>query len=169
MALLFLLRHAKAQLALPGVRDFDRPLSGLGAAQAEETGRMMAGAAWRPERILCSPALRTRQTLEGVRLALALADDAIAFDQNLYGGDAGLYIEAIRARAGADSLLIVGHNPMIEDVACDLATAGDPRAMDRLRSGVPVSSLAVIAFDDGLGRAGHGLGTLVDFRTPQLP
>ena len=63
---LFLLRHARAGWALPGVRDFDRPLDATGQAEAEATGEAMRTSGYIPDVTLCSNARRARETLAGV-------------------------------------------------------------------------------------------------------
>lgn len=166
MGVLYLLRHAKAQMPLPGMRDFDRPLAPVGRDQSNSIGAWMAEAGYRPAVVLCSPALRTRQTLEGVRGPLAIPETAIAYKDDLFGGDATFYLGEIRAHSEAGALMIVGHNPMIEDVACALAGKGDPSVMRRLQGGVPVAALAVVSFDDGFASAAAGSGRLESFTTP---
>ncbi|TJW41644.1 MAG: histidine phosphatase family protein, partial [Mesorhizobium sp.] len=66
MSRLYLLRHAKAGWALPGVRDFDRPLDASGIADAETMGAAMRARDYIPDLTLCSNAKRARQTLEGL-------------------------------------------------------------------------------------------------------
>lgn len=166
MGVLYLLRHAKAQMPLPGMRDFDRPLAPVGHDQSAGLGARMAEAGLKPAVVLCSPALRTRQTLEGLRGPLAIPDAAIAYKDDLFGGDATFYLGEIRAHSNAGALMIVGHNPMIEDVACALAGRGDPGAMHRLQGGVPVAALAVVSFDNGFASAAAGSGRLESFMTP---
>ena len=66
MLRLYLLRHAKSDWSGPGIADFDRPLSNRGFKAAPRMGRFMAEQGCTPERILCSAAMRTRQTLAAV-------------------------------------------------------------------------------------------------------
>lgn len=168
MGVLYLLRHAKAQIALPGMRDFDRPLAEIGREQSAAVGARMAEAGYVPSLVLCSPAMRTRQTLAGVRERLDIADDAIEYKDDLFGGDASFYLSEIRAHSRAGALMIVGHNPMIEDVACALAgKGGDAAALTRLQGGVPVAALAVLSFDGGFPSAAPGSGRLLAFTTPR--
>ena len=63
---LILLRHAHAEPAATGQPDMDRPLSPEGLAEAEAAGRWLAEQALIPDRVLCSPSRRTRETLEAV-------------------------------------------------------------------------------------------------------
>lgn len=164
MGRLYLLRHAKAGWALPGVRDFDRPLDESGQADAEEMGEKMGDLGYVPDITLCSGALRARQTLEGVA---AKADTGrVRYDDTLYITDAAGYLEIIRENCSADSILIIGHNPMIEDLAMAIAGDGDDEARSTLNSGFPTSGLAVVRFDAGLCGAAPGQGFLEAFHTP---
>ena len=67
---LILLRHAHAEPGAAGQADFDRPLSSQGLAEAEAAGRWLADQGLVPDRVLCSPARRTRETLEAFVSAL---------------------------------------------------------------------------------------------------
>jgi phosphohistidine phosphatase len=166
MGRLFLLRHAKAAWAQPGMRDFDRPLDSVGRADADRLGAEMKARGYLPQRVLCSPALRARQTWEGVANHLQVEAEAVAFEERLYSSDATGYLASIRHTGGAASLLVVGHNPMVEDVA--LALAGDGRSNGRrsVPSGFPTCGLAVIDFPAGFSEAAPGAGKLLDFLVP---
>ena len=111
MSRLFLLRHAKAGWALPGVRDFDRPLDASGHADAEATGAAMRACGYVPDITLCSNARRARETLEGIA---GHADTGrVLFFDKLYSEDAAGYLSLIqrerRQRLGA------GHRPQSDD------------------------------------------------------
>lgn len=164
MATLYLLRHAKAGWALPGVRDFDRPLDDSGNADSEAIGEAMANAGYVPDITLCSGAVRARQTLAGVA---AKADTGkIKFSDQLYITDAGGYLEMIKENASADSLLVIGHNPMMEDLALAMAGCGDDHARAALNAGFPTAGLVVLHFDGKLSSAAPGKGRLDAFLTP---
>lgn len=163
MGRLFLLRHAKAGWALPGVRDFDRPLEASGRADAEATGVEMREHGYVPDITLCSNALRARETLEGVA---GQADTGrVVFCDRLYSDDAAGYLALIHKHAGSGSLLVIGHNPMMEDLAMAISGDGDPSARAALSLGFPTSALAVIAFPGSLGDAAPGNGYLEAFHT----
>lgn len=149
---------------MPGVRDFDRPLDETGVDDAEAIGDTMNLNGYVPDITVCSGALRARQTLEGVA---AKADTGkVVFDDNLYMADAAGYLDIIRANCSADSILIIGHNPMMEDLAMAVAGAGDEMAKDTLNRGFPTSGLAVIRFDGGLCEAAPAKGYLENFHAP---
>ena len=161
---LFLLRHARAGWALPGVRDFDRPLDATGHAEAEATGEAMRTGGYVPDVTLCSNARRARETLEG--LAGRSDTGRVHFFDSLYSDDAAGYLSLIHQNAAGGSVLVIGHNPMTEDLAVALSGDGDPAARAALNSGFPASGLAVIRFAGGLNSAVPGSGYLEAFLTP---
>ena len=167
MARLFLLRHAKASWAPPGMRDFDRALEPAGVADAEAVGEAMRAHAFVPDLTLCSTAARARQTLEGVA---AHADTGrVLFLDALYSEDATGYLAIVRRHGSAGSLLIIGHNPMMEDLAAAVSGEGEDEARAILDYGFPTSGLAVIGFPGGLAAAAPGAGRLEAFLTPSKP
>ena len=165
MSRLFLLRHAKAGWAEPGMRDFDRPLDATGHTDAAAIGAVMAQAALKPDLIVCSSARRARETLDGVAPHVAEGIRTV-FTDGLYSTDAAGYVDVIHEFGDAQSVLIIGHNPMMEDVAFALYDEGEQDAKDALMSGFPTSGLAVIRFPGGLSNAAPGKGYLEAFHTP---
>jgi phosphohistidine phosphatase len=161
---LFLLRHARAGWAAPGMRDFDRPLDASGIAEAEAMGMAMRAGGYVPDLTLCSNARRARQTLEGI--AGHTDTGRVLFSDALYSEDAAGYLSIIRENGAAGSLLVIGHNPMMEDLAMAISGSGDQDARATLNSGFPTSGLAVIHFDSSLAAAAPGRGHLEEFLTP---
>ena len=164
MSRLFLLRHAKAGWAAPGMRDFDRPLDPGGRMDADAIGAAMAARTYVADLMLCSTAKRARETLDWV--GRYVGDSRVIYSDDLYSTDAAGYVDFIRATADADQVLLVGHNPMMEDVAMALSGTGDERARDALCSGFPTSALAVIRFSGSLAETAPGKGYLEAFVTP---
>ncbi|MGX9575910.1 MULTISPECIES: SixA phosphatase family protein [unclassified Mesorhizobium] len=164
MSKLYLLRHAKAGWALPGMRDFDRPLDASGVADTETMGAAMRARSYIPDLTLCSNAKRARQTLEG--LAGHIDTGRVLFLDTLYSEDAAGYLNLIRSNGGPSSLLIIGHNPMTEDLTIALSGDGDEAAMGMLNHGFPTSGLAVVRFPASLANAAQGTGYLEAFVTP---
>lgn len=164
MSRLFLLRHAKAGWAQPGMRDFDRPLDASGWADAEATGAAMRERRLSPELVLCSSAKRARETLEAVNRHLPT--ERVVFSDGLYATDAAGYLELIQRAGDVESVLVVGHNPMMEDLGFALPGDGDPAARDTIAAGFPTSGLAVIRFVSSLATAEPGKGYLEDFIVP---
>ncbi len=164
MSRLYLVRHAKAGWAQPGVRDVDRPLHASGIADAEALGAAMLARGYVPDLTLCSSARRTRQTLEG--LAGRIDTGKVLFFDTLYSEDATSYLRLIRDKGKAGSLLVIGHNPMMEDLAMAVSGDGEETARAMLGHGFPTSGLAIIRFDGNLDEAAPGAGYLEAFLTP---
>ena len=147
------------------MRDFDRPLDAGGRQDADTTGAAMLAAGYVPDRVICSNAKRAKETWDAVARYLRATRDVIFADQ-LYITDATGYANLIAENAGVGTLLIVGHNPMIEDVCFALAPNGDADAVSARSSGFPASGLAVIDFPGSLGEAAPSKGRLDAFITP---
>lgn len=118
-AILILMRHAKSSWDRPGLSDFDRPLNGRGEQDATRMGEWLSGAAWQPARILSSPALRTRQTIERVCKGLA-KPPAAEFDRELYLADLETLLDRAAEAREAGTLMLVGHNPGLEHLVLHL-------------------------------------------------
>lgn len=167
MARLYLLRHAKAAWAQPGMRDFDRPLDEQGRREAAALGAAMLAAGHAPAKVLCSTARRARETWDGVFRALGGDERDVVFDDSLYSSDATGYLAMIRNAGGSESVLVVGHNPMMEDLSLALAGGGEEEAKRSVSSGFPTCGLAVIRFPASLAEAAPGKGHLEAFVTPE--
>jgi phosphohistidine phosphatase len=147
MKTLLLLRHAKSSWDNPSLRDYDRPLSSRGERAAPLMGAYMRDEGFVPDVVLCSPALRARQTWEAVEEVLD-TDIPIQFLDELYHATATMIHRTIR-RVSDDigTVLLVGHNPGFADVARWLASEGDPGEVERLWKKFPTAALVVIDFD----------------------
>ncbi len=164
MSRLYLLRHAKARWALPGMRDFDRPLEESGRVDAGRTGIEMRLRGYVPDVTLCSTAVRARETLQ--EIAGEADTGRVVFNERLYSEDAAFYLDLARSNAAGGSILVVGHNPMMEDLATALSGHGEPTALATLGLGFPTAGLAVIGFAAGLDKAAPGKGNLEAFHVP---
>lgn len=120
---LTLLRHAKAVPFEDDAGDFDRALAERGLSDAAAMGPRLADAGVAPEVVLVSTALRTRQTWDQISATFPNAD--VRFVRTLYLAPAEmLRIEALRA--GAERVMIVAHNPGLQDLACHFARGESP-------------------------------------------
>jgi phosphohistidine phosphatase len=146
MLTLLLLRHAKAEPQGLG-DDFDRALTKKGEADARALGIHMAELKIVPDLALVSAAARTLQTFDLYRQG---ADRAIParVDDELYNATDSQMRDLLKAvDSDVKTLLIVGHNPGIMDLAARLARDGDVRDLGRLREHFPPCSLALVSFD----------------------
>lgn len=149
------------------MRDFDRPLDTTGRIDAKATGAAMQAAGYTPDTILCSGAARARETLKGLLAHAVIDRRRVSFMEALYSEDAHGYLDIIRDY-GAESaeLMLIGHNPMMEDLGVALAGDGEEGARAAIMGGFPTAGLAVIRFEEGLASASPGKGFLEAFLTP---
>jgi phosphohistidine phosphatase len=165
---LLLLRHAKAVLGDPGMEDFDRPLAERGEKASAAMGRYMAAHGLNPDRVLCSPARRTRSTWEIARKELPSGETR--FLEELYDfGDGQSLLAAIRKQGGdAKRLLVVGHNPATQNLALALAGSGDKSLRRQVLEKYPTGALAVLSFSArGWPDIAEGGGRLEAFVRPR--
>jgi phosphohistidine phosphatase len=168
MRTLYLLRHGKAEAGASGGRDYDRVLAPRGLRDSERMGAHLAGRPDPPDWFLCSPARRAAQTLDGVRKSLPLGD-AGELQENLYLASAEQIFERVcEVDDAVASLLVVGHNPGLEQLAESLARPpkGDPHAL--MLPHFPTAALATLRFEvdhwlDLAPRRGE-----LEFTTPKL-
>ena len=115
---LVLLRHAKTEAQGSGP-DFDRRLIARGERDAEAAGAWLAGRQLHPDLVLCSPAVRARQTWSGVATALSRsAAPEVRYPDELYDGGRMEVFDLLQAVPDtARTVLIVGHNPTMSDVS----------------------------------------------------
>lgn len=143
MKTLILLRHSKA-VGETESGDHARALSGRGLAEARTAGATLAGQSG-PDFALVSDSRRTRETFERVAEALGLTIPH-RLEPALYGADPSTILRLVAEIPSISStLLVVGHNPGIGELARQLAVAGDQSARERLAQGFPMSAYAVIA------------------------
>lgn len=149
---LVVLRHAKS--ARPeGVADHDRPLAPRGHRDAPAAGRALAEADCLPDLALCSTALRARRTWE---LASAQwgTPPPVRYDPGLYAADVPSLLAAVRETPPeVETLLLVGHNPGLEQLVLELAGDGLDDTLDRLRTKFPTSAIAVLSWHGPSWRA----------------
>ncbi len=165
MGRLYLLRHARARWAEPGSRDYDRELELSGRADADHLGASMRLAGHVPDRVLCSGAKRARQTWEACERHLQVRD--VQYIDGLYSSDATGYLEIIREAGGSGSVLVVGHNPMMEDLAMALSHEGQSQALASVARGFPTCGLAVLRFSTTMADIAPDDGYLEEFYVPQ--
>ena len=118
MLTLMLLRHAKSSLATAGQADLDRPLNDRGKRAASAVGRYMAANGLAPQLVLCSPARRTRETWDIAAAELPATPRILVADEIYDSADGKALMDCLPHKAGtAQSVLLVGHNPSIGELA----------------------------------------------------
>lgn len=137
MRQLLIVRHAHADAAGPDQADRDRPLSALGRREAQAAGQWLAEHCGPIDAVLCSPAQRTLATLEAVRAAVTVPTSEPK--PEIYDASPGDLIRLLDAVADAERVLLVGHNPGLEELVALLAAG---RSGDR--RGLPPAGIVVI-------------------------
>ncbi|HYX76555.1 MAG TPA: histidine phosphatase family protein [Gaiellaceae bacterium] len=164
MYALYLLRHAKSSWADPGLADRERPLAPRGRRDAKRIAKHLRQLGVAPELVLCSPAVRTRETLELVRPALAAS--TVALEEDLYGASSDRLLARLRRVPGAvASVMLVGHNPGLHQLALSLASAGNE--LGRLEAKFPTAALATLQIPKPWSRLEPGDATLSAFVVPK--
>jgi phosphohistidine phosphatase len=145
---LLLLRHAKSSWDDPGLRDHDRPLSERGERSAAAMGAYLRQQGTAPDLVLCSSARRTVDTLTGVRPGLPKGV-AVDIDRAVYEVDAAALLDRLRqVPDSVGTLLVIGHNPGLEDLATKLSGPdSDPGARKALGRKFPTGGFASLVFD----------------------
>jgi len=168
MRRLMLLRHAKTERPEPGLRDRDRKLTKRGRAEAPVIGAYMARHGLVPDLALVSPATRAQETWTLLAAAFAKTPRVVN-DERIYNANPEKLMGVIAETRGTPSLLIVGHNPGIHDLAVQLIASGDVEAREQVTEKLPTSGLVVIelAFDDWSRLHAHA-GRLERFVSPRL-
>jgi phosphohistidine phosphatase len=168
MRRLMLLRHAKTERAEPGQHDRDRKLTKRGRADAPTVGAYMARHGLVPDLALVSPARRAEETWTLVAAAFAKAPRLVN-DERIYNANPEKLMAVIGESRRARSLLVVGHNPSLHDLALALIASGDVEARERVSEKLPTSSLVVIdlSLNDWSLIHPHA-GRLERFVTPRL-
>ena len=167
MKSLTLLRHAKSGWDDPVSRDFDRPLNPRGRRAARTVGAEMKAQGLRFDLVVASPARRVIETLDEV--AAGYGEIAPSFDERLYLASVATLLDIVRrAPEGVGRLLLVGHNPGMEELALRLAR----RDSDALRSEVeikyPTGTVAEIELPvERWAELKEGAGRIVRFIRPR--
>lgn len=163
MRTLVLMRHAKSDYP-EGVADHGRPLAARGIREAALAGEWLRDNAPSIDAVLCSSAVRTRQTLERTGVGAP-----VSFLDELYGASPGAVIGAINAvDDDIATLLIVGHEPTTSEVALGLAGPGsDTGAADGIAMKFPTSALAVLRVPGPWSHLELSGAELVAFHVPR--
>lgn len=152
MKILGLFRHAKSDWHDPRARDFDRPLNGRGRKGAALMGKHIIEHGIRWQRVLASPAVRVTETID-LSTRASSRPVAIDWDRRIYLASSASLLDVLREQDGEDgkspaSILIVGHNPSLEDLIFDLVPDdGSSPLRDVVEEKFPTAAYAVLELD----------------------
>jgi phosphohistidine phosphatase len=165
---LILMRHAKSGWP-GGVADFDRPLAPRGEASAPLMGQWLGGLDLQPQTALVSTARRTRETW--ALIAPFLIGTPARLEATIYNARVSTLLGLVRAQPDdMNTLLVVGHNPGMQELAHGLAhpVLSDPDALGRLARKYPTAGVAILESEQSWGEIGKASMRLMAFMTPQF-
>lgn len=166
MKRLAVLRHAKSDWPA-GVADRDRPLGRRGQRDAPAAGRWIAEHVGVPDVVWCSPARRTRETWELLAPQLG-GSPAVEFDERIYEASVSDLIEVLRETAkGSSSVLLVGHNPGVQELVLALAGGQHNEVQMLAETKFPTSGVALLDVNGPWRELASGSARLADFAVPR--
>ena len=166
---LLLVRHAKSAWDDPSLADHDRPLAPRGVKALPLLRDHLTHAGHRPQIVLCSSSRRTRDTLRGIRAAVPKGAQVVV-DDELYGATAKALLRRLRRLDdGIECALLVGHNPGLQELADQLAGAGDAGMRAQLATKFPTAAVVTLAFDTSWGDLRTGVARVEDLFLPRPP
>lgn len=156
---LYLLRHAKSSWKDASLRDFERPLKGRGRDAAKQIGKRLANEKLKAPLVVCSPAERTRETLDIVRKHAGLNGEE-RFEERIYEASLSDLLQVVSEISDDNAFaLMIGHNPGFEELLAFLT--GESRR-------VPTCALAKVRLDvESWKDVRPGAGKLELFITPK--
>jgi phosphohistidine phosphatase len=168
MKRLYLLRHTKSSWKEDDLSDHERPLAPRGRRTAPPIGVYLRDHAIHPDLVLASSARRTRETWELVSLMLP-RPPRVLYEDKLYMATADELLARLRrVDSEAASVLVVGHNPGLQELAERLFGDGDSAALAKLRGKFPTGALVIYEFDiERWAELLPGIGKLTDFVVPR--
>jgi phosphohistidine phosphatase len=163
--LLYLLRHAKSSWDDSTLADHDRPLAPRGLRAAKVVAEHLRREGIAPELVLCSSSTRTRETL--TQIAPGLGKGAVVeIERRLYAASGPELLTRLHeVRDEIESVMLIGHNPGIQDLA--LSLAGDGPEIARMRRKFPTAALATLMVNGGWRELAAGSAELVSFVKPK--
>jgi phosphohistidine phosphatase len=171
MKRLITFRHAKSGWDQPATRDFDRALNDKGKRAAAVMGRHMKSLGMEFDTVIASPAVRVVETLDAMFDGYGKRP-AVGWDRRVYLASASNLLEVVQeAPDSADTILLAGHNPGIEELVLSLTTdAGEEEIRNRseIEEKYPTASVAELTFEvEHWSQIDEGRGHLVRFVRPR--
>jgi phosphohistidine phosphatase len=163
---IILLRHGKSSWSDPTLADLERPLAPRGERASRRIAKYIRRKKIRPALVLCSPSLRTRQTLEAIEPSLGKRS-SVELVPRLYAASEGELLQRLQALPeSVDSVMLIGHNPGLHNLARVLASPG--AELPRLEEKFPTGALATLVVDsESWAALGPGDAELVDYAVPR--
>lgn len=163
-ARLILLRHAKSDWYSGAPGDFDRPLAQRGRKDAPRMGNWMKTNGIIPDLILCSPAVRARETMKGVNNKLGV--EQVVYEDSIYGASVGMLLRLIdQYRHSCGNFMITGHNPGLDELLSFLCRTEPP--LTETGKLMTTAAVAVLGFTDAGTMSERAAGELLHLVRPR--
>jgi phosphohistidine phosphatase len=165
---LFVLRHVKSSWDEAGLEDYERPLAPRGRRAVKALAEHFRSEAIAPELILCSSAVRTRETLAGIGL-----QGETVIEDGLYAASPGQVLERLqRLPDGLGSAMVIGHNPAMQVLVLRLAASGAASELDQsglleIQRKFPTGALATLEFEGPWSGLAPGRARLIAYVRPK--
>ena len=168
MRTLIFLRHAKSSWALPGLDDFDRPLNDRGNKTAPQMAKWLNDQQIKPDVLLCSPALRTRQTLAHIKPIIGQNSKDI-IEHSLYlASSQTLLTIASELDDNFKTAILLGHNPGLHDAALEVLNPTSQRESGQMQSHFPTCACAIVSLAiDNWHNITEDIGVLRAYMSPK--
>jgi len=164
-----LFRHAKSDWHDQRLRDFDRPLNKRGRKGAALMGRHIRDQGLKWNQIIASPAVRVTETID-IAAEAAGGTPPVKWDRRVYLASSATLLDLLREQEGnPDSIIMIGHNPGLEDLIFDLVPDdGSSPLRDIVEEKFPTATFAVLELDiDRWEDLSEGCGRLVHLTRPR--
>jgi phosphohistidine phosphatase len=167
MKSLYLLRHAKSSWKDPGLNDHDRPLNKRGRQTAKMMAAYFRRAKIAPDLVICSTAVRAQQTLDPIIKATKKPPKIVLVRGIHEGAQRTLWEQLWNLPESAKSVLLIGHNPALQDLALELAHTDLNKLLSSAGGKFPTGAMASFRFDGAWKALAPQGALLASFITPK--
>lgn len=144
---LLIMRHAKSDWSDENESDFDRPLATRGVKAAELMGNWLKKNQYIPDRVICSPALRTKQTCQLILNTLGIDEHKVFWAEKIYQASLNDLLSIIKQHStNTHTLLIIGHNPGLDQLVCYLSKK--PPRVNASGKLMTTAAVAILDYDN---------------------
>lgn len=165
---LTILRHAKTETGSASQEDHDRALTARGINASHIMGEYLSRKAQKFDLVICSTAVRARQTWQEMQQTFPIKV-LTTFEKKMYLASGNEILNLLaNVPEEVNSLLIIGHNPGLHQLALKLAKSGDEVLLEILAQKFPTCALASFVFDPPWRNVAQTKGRLLGFMTPKM-
>jgi phosphohistidine phosphatase len=165
MPTLYVLRHGKSSWKDESLEDHERGLAPRGVSASRVMAQYLSRAGVAPDLVLCSSALRARQTLELIHAGFKNRPVVLVEEALYHAGMDDVLHQLREVPDQPEAVMLVGHNPTLQELVVALAASGTK--LERAREKFPTAALAILTFEGDWVDLGPGDARLRDFVRPK--